>query len=58
MISFSLSLYDLKNSELSAERCKTDTKHGEKTQLGTQIADVSCVQRQIKTAGPLQRDVI
>lgn len=29
-----------------------------KTQLGTQIADASCVQRQIKTAGPLQRDVI
>lgn len=54
---FSLSLW-FENLWAFCREMQNRHKAGGKSQLGTQIADVSCVQRQIKTAGPLQRDVI
>lgn len=59
IFSLSLSMIWTTLSFLQKDAKQTQSrKKKKKTQLGTQIADASCVQRQIKTAGPLQRDVI
>lgn len=48
----------IQSSEIHYRNRKREVKKKKKTQLGTRIADVSCLQKQIKTAGPLQQDVI